>query len=182
VDYKKYSSQAIVLARKNFGEADRVLTVYSKKYGKIKLLAKGVRKPKSRKRGHIEVFNNIYFSASSTKGMPIILEAENLESFERIRKDLKKVAVAYYFMEVVKNLAPSEEKNERLYDLVLDYLERLANLDYGFKRLRYSFVREILIVLGFWPPDRRMDSPDEVLEEILEKKMGSLRVGRRLVR
>jgi len=93
---RRYSSDAIILSRKNYGEADRFLTVYSKNFGKLRLLAKGVRRPKSKKRGHIEVFSQLKFSASKGKGIDLITEAETIASFEVIRKDLKKVTVGNY--------------------------------------------------------------------------------------
>src|SRR3972149_254097 len=116
---RSYSSEAIVLARRNWGEADRILVIYSKSFGKKRLLAKGVRRPKSRKRGHIEVFSNLKFSASRGKGLDLMTEAEIIENFSIIRKDLKKVAVAYFLMETVGRITHDEEKNERLFELMI---------------------------------------------------------------
>src|SRR3989344_8334314 len=95
--FRTYSSDCIVLSRRNYGEADRILTVYSRHYGKLKLLAKGVRKPKSKKRGHIEVFSRLRFSASKGKGIDIITEAELIEPYDFLRRDLRKTSLAYYF-------------------------------------------------------------------------------------
>ena len=61
---RSYTSEGIVLARRNYGEADRILVIYSKNFGRVSYMAKGVRRPKSRKRGHIEVFNYIKFQAN----------------------------------------------------------------------------------------------------------------------
>jgi len=67
VKQKTYSSEGIILSRKNYGEADRILTVFSKNYGKVTLLAKGIRKLISKKRGHLEIFSEVKFSAVSGK-------------------------------------------------------------------------------------------------------------------
>ncbi|MFN2162508.1 MAG: DNA repair protein RecO, partial [Candidatus Promineifilaceae bacterium] len=53
---RTYRTEAIVLKRSDFGEADRLLTLYSKEFGKIRAIAKGARKPQSRKTGHVELF------------------------------------------------------------------------------------------------------------------------------
>ena len=53
---RTFRSEAIVLRRTDFGEADRLLTLYSRDFGKIKAIAKGARKPQSRKTGHVEQF------------------------------------------------------------------------------------------------------------------------------
>jgi len=70
---KNYSSKGIVLAKRNFSETDRIIVLYTKNLGKISLIAKGVRKLKSRKRGSLEVFNLISFSAAKTRLLLIIL-------------------------------------------------------------------------------------------------------------
>ncbi|MBE2222398.1 MAG: DNA repair protein RecO, partial [Anaerolineae bacterium] len=54
-------TEAIVLKRHNFGEADRLLTLYTREFGKMKAIAKGARKPQSRKTGHVELFMRSQF-------------------------------------------------------------------------------------------------------------------------
>ena len=74
-----FTSEGFVLARRNFGEADRIIDIYSKDKGKISLIAKGIRRPKSRKRGHLEIFSKISFQAINGKGMGILTEAETID-------------------------------------------------------------------------------------------------------
>lgn len=124
---RSYTSEGIVLARKQFGEADRILSVFTKSYGRISLIAKGIRRPKSRKRGHLEVFNQISFQAASGRGIDLITEAEIVDDFKEIRKSLKKISLAYYFAEVVGRITHENEKNEELYDFILEYFERLKS-------------------------------------------------------
>jgi DNA repair protein RecO (recombination protein O) len=73
---KTYKTEGIVLARRNYSEADRIISVFSKGWGRISLLAKSVRKPKSRKRPHIEVFSYITFQAVKGKGIDLVTEVE----------------------------------------------------------------------------------------------------------
>ena len=94
--FKSYSDEGIVLARRNFGEADRILSIYSKNHGRISAIAKGIRRPISRKRGHLEVFCHIKFQITDGKGIGILTEVETLNNFGIIRKDLKKVSLAYF--------------------------------------------------------------------------------------
>ena len=97
-----YSDEGIVIRRKSFGEADRILTLYTKNHGRVYLIAKGVRKTASRKRGHIEIFNLIRFQAISGHGMDLMTEAEVIDDFVSVRKSLNKISLAYYFMEVIE--------------------------------------------------------------------------------
>src|SRR3989344_5952704 len=168
-----YSSEGIVLARRNYSEADRILVIFTKNFGKLSFLAKGVRKPKSRKRGHIEVFSHIRFSASQGRGLDLSTETETISSYKVIRSSLKKVSVAYFLMEVVGRLSQEEEKNQEFYELICD-----TN---SLKSLRKEFIYKSLVLLGFWPKQRMMGDADQALEEVLERKLSTIRVGRKLL-
>ena len=179
---RNYSSEGIVLARKNCGEADRIVVIYSKHFGKLRLLAKGVRRPKSRKRGHIEVFSRLKFQVSRGKGMDLITEAEIIQNFSEIRKSLKKVTVAYFFMEATGRVTHDEEKNEPLYELILLYMGKLQFLQgVSLKKLRSDFVYDCLVLLGFWPKGKIMTDSDRILAEIAERDISTIRVGKKLL-
>lgn len=177
---KTYKAQGIVLARKDYSEADRILILYTKEFGKISLVAKGVRKPKSRKRGHLEVFSHIKFSAAKTKSLPIITEAETLNNFSPIRKNLKKISVAYFLLETIGRLTRDEEKNPQLFNLLLTTLKKLQSSNQT-RILREDFIKQSLVILGFWPKSRPLYHPDEVLESITEKKINSARVAKKIL-
>lgn len=168
------------MARRNFGEADRILVLYAKDHGKISLIAKGVRKPKSRKRGHIEVFNKIKFQAVKTGSIDLVTEVETIDQFEDIRSNLKKISMAYYLSEVIGRVTHDGEKNLELYEILDNYLNRLSSSS-SLSKLRMEFLEEILIVLGFWPKGMKMDNPDQVLEEVVERKINSARVGKKVL-
>ena len=176
---RTYFSEGIVLARRNYSEADRILVIYTKKYGKLSLIAKGVRKLKSRKRGSLQVFSHIKFSAARGKNLDIVTEAELIDSFPQIRKNIKKVSVAYFFVETVGRLTKDEQKNIELFNFLLIYLKQLT-ITSKFKSLRNKFTNDILVLLGFWPRNKKLINPDAKLEEIVERKMNSVRVGKKI--
>lgn len=177
---RTYSSEGIVLARKNFGEADRILSVYTKKFGRIALIAKGTRRPKSRKRGHIEVFNYIKFQASIGHGIDLMTEAEVIDDFSEVRKSLKKISLAYYLSEVLGRTTHENEANEDLFDLVLSSLEKLKSTK-SLRQLRLNFIYNLLVTLGFWPEGQILSDPDVKLEEVIERQIYSKRVGKRML-
>ena len=83
-----YRTEAIVLRRTDFGEADRLLTVYTPDRGKLRLIAKGARKPTSRKSGHVELFSRGQFLVAVGRELDIITQAETLEPFRPLRENL----------------------------------------------------------------------------------------------
>ena len=174
---RSYSSEGIVLARRGFGEADRILVLYTKNHGRISLIAKGVRRPRSRKRGHIEVFNRINFQAVTGRNLDLMTEAEVVDDFKEIRKSLKKVSLAYYLMEVVGRITHDRESNPELYDLILKSLEKLKSAS-RLRSLRLNFINKLLVLLGYWPAGRELPDPDRKLEEVIERQISSVRVGK----
>jgi len=157
---RTYSSEGIILARKNYSEADRILTCFSKSYGKISLLAKGIRKLKSKKRGHLEVFSHIKFSASRT--------------------NLNKISLAYYFCEVITKITREDEIHNNVFNLLTVFLCRLEN-ETKLKKLRHEFLYELLKELGYWPENKKLIDADMVLEEVVERQINSFRVGKKIL-
>ena len=176
-----YSGEGIVLGRRNFGEADRILSVFTKNNGRISLIAKGVRRLKSKKRGHIEIFSHIKFQAIDSHGIDIMTEVEIVSDFQKIRLSLKKVSLAYYFMEVVGKITHEGEQNSELFDLLNDTLTSLSSTS-NLKDLRMGFILNLLTLMGYWPEDKIMDNPDASLEVVIERQISSMRVGKRMLK
>ncbi len=169
-----------MLARRNYGEADRIVVLYSKDYGKVSVIAKGVRRTKSKKSSSVEVFSRIKFSAARGKNLDILTETEILDSYAATRKDLKKVSVAYFLMETVGRLTREDEPNIKYYSDVLENLRTLASSK-SLRKLREQFVYDSLVELGFWPKGKKMENVDKVLEEVSERQSNSARVGKKML-
>lgn len=177
---RSYSSKGFVLFRRNYSEADRILTVFSKGFGKLTLMAKGVRKIKSRKRGHVEVFSEVSFSAVRTKGIDILTEVETINDFKKIRPSLKKVSLAYYFCEVISKITREEEQNDIVFFILQKYLKKLET-ETKLKSLKEEFIFELLTNLGYWPEQKKLIDPNYALEEVLERQINSIRVGKKVL-
>jgi len=171
---RSYKTEGIVLKRINYGEADCILTIYTKHYGKIRAIAKGVRKLTSRKAGSLELFNNVVLFLVKGKNLDIITEAQVVNLFRYWRKDLLRVGVAYYFCELTDKLTPDEQPNQEIFNLLKDYLSKLSRS--SLSDLIKSFEKDILIDLGFGIPkewENEKGSLKPYIESITEKKINS---------
>ena len=177
---RNYSSEAFVLARRNFGEADRILTLFTRDFGKISVIAKGVRKPTSRKRGGIEIFSHIKFSAISGKTLDILIEVKVINAFDEVRHDLRRVSIGYYISELITKITRDNEEHSEIFNVLKKYFLKLTTSK-NLKQLRLEFIQEVLTTLGFWPDGKKMDNPDLVLESVIERKMHSSRVGKKML-
>ncbi len=117
-----YQTEVIVLRRTDFGEADRLLTVFTPERGKLRLIAKGARKPISRKSGHVELFSHSQFLVAMGRELDIITQAETLEPFLPLRIDLLRTTYAYYVAEMADAFTAERDENRPLFDLLRDAL------------------------------------------------------------
>ncbi len=177
---RTYTSEGIILSRKNYSEADRILICLSKHFGKVTLLAKGIRKIKSKKRGHLEIFSKVKFSAVSGHGMDIVTETETINDFSGVRTNLNKITLAYYFCEVANKIIHEDGNPSTVYVLLSKALQDIET-ETELKKLRLKFIYELLIEMGYWPENKKMIDADIVLEDVLERKLNSVRVGKQVL-
>lgn len=163
---RTYATEAVILGRRNFGEADRILTVFSKHYGKLFVIAKGVRKPTSRKKSSLELFNYVKLFLAKGKNLDIVTEVEVKESFQDWRKDLVRVGVAYHLAEVTTRFSSEQQEHRDNFELLINSFRALSELDYWqLYPLIQSFKVNILENLGFL---ERKDSLPKNLDFFIE--------------
>jgi len=165
-----YKTEAIILKRTNFGEADRIITVFSKQRGKLKILAKGVRRLTSRRAGSVELFNQATLFLHQGRTFDILTEAQALNTFALLRGDLELVGMAYYGCELVDRLTPEDQAHEEVYELLIKLLEWLDTLPQpGLrKEALLRFEKALLTRLGYWSEgmEGRVD-PELFLKELI---------------
>ena len=142
--------EALILRHQRWGEADRILTIFSKEHGKMKVIAKGVRKTTSRKAGHIELFMHSTLQLAKGREFWILTQVETINAFLALREDLQKMSIASYVIELLDKFTYDDGANPRLYRLVIETLERLCTEDPVFIVLRYYELR-LLDLLGYRP-------------------------------
>ncbi|MGD8736224.1 MAG: DNA repair protein RecO, partial [Anaerolineae bacterium] len=145
-----YRTEAIVLRRTDFGEADRLLTVFTPERGKLKLIAKGVRKPTSRKSGHVELFSRSQFLVAVGRELDILTQAETLEPYLVLRQDLLRTTYAYYVAELADAFTAERDENRLLFDLLKDALGWLCETQDLALAARY-YELHLLGLVGYQP-------------------------------
>lgn len=169
---RSFTTEGIVIKRRNMGEADRILTVFTKDYGKLQIKAKGVRKITSKRSSHIELLNFALLSLHKGNVMSILTEVQTIESFSDIKTDLKKVGIAYHICELIDGLCPENQENSHIFTLLKDILTTLDKEE-DVSRAVYNFQLALLAELGYWSGDR-VDKDFKTLafiENILERKL-----------
>lgn len=175
------STEGIILKRKNFGEADRVLTVLTKHFGKISIIAKGVRRITSRRAGNIEVLNRVKLHLFKSKNYNLT-EAQSLETYQQIKANLMLSTTAFHILELIDRMVASDQLNQEVYPLVTAILELLE------KNPRQIFIRgfevKLLNVSGFWSinalPELNLEIKSllETLQYSSWEKINQIKIGK----
>jgi len=164
-DARSYRTQAIVLSHMEYGEADRILKIFTLEKGKISAIAKGVRKIRSRKAGHLEPFTRVNLFLAKGRNLDIITQAETVDPYMGLRENLERVAYASYVMELLDRFTYEEGQNVGLFRLLASSLSRLENQSNAETVVHYFEVR-FLDLLGFRPQlFECVECGHEILEE-----------------
>lgn len=167
----------IIIKRKNFGESDRIITVFTKQQGKITIKAKGVRKITSRRSSHVELINYGVMNLYKGQGMPILTEIETKQSFHKIKTNLQKTGYAYHICELIDGLCPENQVLPAVFNL---FLETLCILDNhaAHKSILSEFEISLLTVLGYWADKQHSTNiqTEHLIESILERKLKTIQI------
>lgn len=152
---ERYKTEAIVLRRQNLGENHQIITLFSPTHGKIRAVAKGIRKITSRFIGKIELFNYLFLYLASGKELDVICEVEVKKIFSKIKKSLLKISFGTYFLQIVNEYILEGEKSEakKIFNLLkesLDELERIKSKIY-LEILSRTFEIKFLSLSGYSP-------------------------------
>lgn len=171
---RAYKTEGIIIKRINFGEADRIITIFTKHHGKIKAIAKGIRKIKSRRAPHLELFNQAILFLNQGKNFDLISQAQIINSFSNLRKDLKRVGLAFEVCELVDQLTREGQSQRQVFDFLVVCLNDLSHFNKErAEEVVRTFELRLLESLGFLAKDRVLKNLniERFVEEISEREL-----------
>jgi len=149
--FRSFRVDAVVLRHSDYGEADRLLTLYTRQLGKTRAIAKGARKIASRKAGHIEPFTHAKLQLARGRDMLILTQADTVDAYQALREDLILTSQASYVLELLDRFTYQDDtENSAIFRLLTDTLSRLASKADPWLAIRYYEMR-LLDHLGFRP-------------------------------
>lgn len=142
--------EAVVLRHTDWGEADRLLVLYTRELGKVRAIAKGARKMRSRKAGHLQPFTRVVLLLAKGRDLWIVTQAEMQDSFQPLRENLLKTAYVSYVVEILDRFIYEEGESQGIYRLLVRTLKRISEEEDAYLAVRYFEIR-MLDFLGFRP-------------------------------
>lgn len=145
-----YKTEAIVLKRINLGEADSIITLFTPNLGKIRAVAKGVRRPKSKLGGHLDLLTQSSLLLAQGQNLDVITQSQTIDSFLPLRSDLWRTSCAIYLIELIDQFTAEQVENYPVYRLLQTALLQLCEAQSNELILRY-FELQLLSHLGYQP-------------------------------
>ena len=146
-----YKSKGIVLRSIRFGEADRILDLYTQDSGLISAIAKGIRRTKSRFGGRLEPLSCVDFLAYEGRTLDTVTQVEVLRSFHGVREDLRRFGAAGGMVATVRALSGGDEADRRVFNLLYHALDALEGRDSGFESIGAAFSLKLSVLAGYTP-------------------------------
>lgn len=167
---RSFKDEAIVLKKIDFGEADRIVTLMTKNHGKVKVLAKGVRRPASRKGGNLDVLNHVEVFVAKGRNLDLVTQAQALNVHNGVKKEVKLISKALYLCELTDGLCAEEQVLPFVFDLLTS---TLYDFHFGSTAKLWEFEFQLLNHLGFinqsQKPHRK--SLKSFVEEVIEREL-----------
>jgi DNA repair protein RecO (recombination protein O) len=166
-----FTTDSIVIRSLNYGESDKIVTFFTRDFGKIKGIAKGARRSKKRFQNALDLFSHgrLLFFDKEGGGLARVEGCDIHHSFPKIREHLTKIFYGDYFLELVNEMAGEREPNQAAFELLFLFLSDLEAGEPQEERLRMFEIR-MLSLFGYRPNMKRCDLCKRDWEDLKEAR------------
>ena len=153
ISMKGYLTKAFVLRKMDFKEADQIVTLFTEANGKVKAIARGIKKARSRNVGNLELLNLIDVYLVPGNHFEIVTQVKVLKSFQKLKNDLDNISTLYYLTELIDKLIGENESIPSVFNLLEEYLNWSENNpqsvlgEFNLHILEFKLIQ----ILGFAP-------------------------------
>ena len=167
-----YNTEAIVLKKTPYGEADFIVRMLTKDYGKVDIVTKGARKSISKLNPHIDVGNHIraYFVKNGER-MSTLTDAEVVDTHPWWFHDQEMMAFLERAFRTIDMLVPIEQADQRIFEIVralLRHPEKHRGAMFPYEKLGHLFLRELFMREGYGDAPRADFLPAEIRDDIIK--------------
>jgi len=146
-----YKSKGIVLRSIRYGEADRILDLYTRDAGLVSAIVKGIRRTKSRFGARLEPLSCVDYVAYRGRSLDTVTQAETLRSFHGVRENLARFEAAAGMVGSVRALSGGDEADRRVFNLLYNALDVLEGTDSGFASIESALGLKLSVLAGYAP-------------------------------
>ena len=172
---KLFATQAIILKRRNYQELDQLITFFTKRFGKIIVRARGVRKISSKRASNLDLFNHVNIFLYKNHDFYTLTEVKLMHNFDTLKKSLNRISFGFQVAEILDSLLAQEQENIHIFEITLGILAILEDKNNCSYSDIYEYKKALLLDLGFATVDSlSYDNIDIQIQNIIEKRLQSL--------
>lgn len=150
--FPKEITQGFVFKKEDFGEADRIFSVFTKDFGRLELIGRGIRKISSKLKGKVEIFSFLNLEFVRGKYQKILTQAEEILIFPELKKNFSKTILAFQISEILDRLIKEEEREEKIFELLKEVFSNFRFFPLKKISLLYLyFFWRLISILGYQP-------------------------------
>lgn len=179
---RSYKIEGVILKRSNFGEAGKLITIFTQDHGKMTVKALGVRKTLSKRSGSVELFNYIKAVVIKSRGdIDTLAEVQVINSFSNWRPHIGRVTLAYQLAEVVDKLTPDQEVHPEILDILVSSFSQLGSLTDNWKLTTDNWLVNVMQELGYLERHQAFEGDiQKLIEETALRPLNSPRLLQKL--
>ncbi len=159
-------TQGIILKKANWGERGQLFNIYTKDLGKIEVLARGTKKIQSKLNSHLQFFTVIDLGVVNGKNIDQLTGAIIFKSFSQLKGDFRKIILASFGLELIDNLTKPDHCDEKIFDLLLRFLEVIDKKQIIKKtdwlEIERGFIIQLMTFLGYKPTPEIISSQEKI--------------------
>ena len=146
-------TEAVVLKSMNYRDSSKIVTFYTRRFGKVKCIAKGARQMKSKFGAGLEPITNVslVMYKKEHRDLQLVTQCDAIKTYKSIHSELERMAVALSVLELVNQLVHEEEGNDALYLLLVETLDEIESAKRNFVNLFFAFEIRFASLFGFSP-------------------------------
>lgn len=170
---KIIKTEAVVLKEKLLLKNDAILTLFTKKLGKIRVVAKGIKKITSRRLFHTDTGNLIEVVLKNKRNSFYLQQTLLISSFSLIKNDFKKIRCLFFVLFILDRLLAENQEEKEVFVLTLNYISKLARGEIDFGEL-LSYCNRLFFYLGYGKEFVDLNSMRIFVGEIINEKIPSI--------
>jgi DNA repair protein RecO (recombination protein O) len=146
-----YSAEGVVLRKVDYGEADRILTIFTRERGKLPAIAKAVRRAKSHMSGQLDVFSHGHMLLAEGKRMDVVTQFQRITRNGGLAADLARAAAAAVVVEVADKVLEERHPQPELFEMIVSAIGHLSDPEINPRMELSDFLMRVLVELGYAP-------------------------------
>lgn len=163
-------TEGIVLKKKNLPTQDMIVTIFTQEMGKIRILAKGVKKISSKRLPHLQTGNIINAVIYNSEKKLYLQETSLISGLSQIKKNSKKISFVYFYFHIIDRLLPENQQELEIYNAVKHFLIDLSKSASTIPLLE-RHLNILLKKLGYINKKGTLDELHKTVEELINEKV-----------